>query len=62
MLRDILRKFVLSVITDDPIQVTLAVAIDDISGRHFLSLIHPHIQWGILPVSETAFRVIQLIG
>ena len=56
MLRDILRKAVLTVIADDLIQLHLAVSVYDVRRCLIVSLVHSHVQRGILPVGESTVR------
>ena len=52
VLCNIFRKPVLTVITDDPVQL----------GRFFVSLVHTHIQRRVFPVGKAPLCRIQLIG
>ena len=61
MLRNIFCKFIFSVITNDPVKFFFVVAIDNISSRTTLSLIHSHVKRCIYPVGKATFFVIQLI-
>ena len=61
VLRDILCETVLTVIADNSIQLHLTVAVYDIRRGLVVSLIHSHIQWGILPIGESTVRRIQLV-
>ena len=61
VLRDILCETILAVIADNSIQLHLAVAVYDVRRGLVVSLIHSHIQWGILSVGESTVRRIQLV-
>ncbi len=61
VLRDILCETILAVIADNSIQLHLAVAVYDIRRGLVVSLIHSHIQRGILSVRESTVRRIQLV-
>ena len=56
-----LRKLHLAVFADNSIQLHLAVAVYDIRRGLVVSLIHSHIQRGILSVRESTVRRIQLV-
>ena len=62
MFCNIFCKLILSIVTNNPVQFTLAISIYDIFRSLGLPLIHTHIQRHILPVRKTAFCMIQLIG
>ena len=61
VLRDILCETILAVIADNSIQLHLAVAVYNIRRGLVVSLIHSHIQRGILSVRESTVRRIQLV-
>ena len=61
VLRDILCETILAVVADNSLQLHLAVAVYDIRRGLVVSLIHSHIQRGILSVRESTVRRIQLV-
>ena len=58
MLRNIFCKFIFSVITNDPVKFFFVVAIDNISSRTTLSLIHSHIKRRIHTIGEATLLII----
>jgi len=60
---NILRKPILTVVPDDPVQFHLTVGIDDVLRGLLISLIHPHIQRRIvLAIGKSPFRCVKLEG
>ena len=62
MLCYILRKIILTIVPDDPVQFHFSVSIDNVSRRGGIPLIHPHVQRRILPVGKSPGSLVQLIG
>ena len=58
---NILREAVLAVITDNTIQFTFLIAVDNITGCTALSSVHSHVQRRIVPIRKTSLFIIQLI-
>ena len=59
--RYIFGKFVFAVITDNTIQFTFLIAVDNITGCTALSSVHSHVQRRIVPIRKTSLFIIQLI-
>ena len=62
MLCDILRKFILPVISDNAKQFPFCIAVYNIPGTQLLPCIHTHIQRGIIFVGKISLQSIQLVG
>ena len=62
MLGDIGRELFFAVIPDDPVELMLRIAIDNIPGCLRLALIHTHVQGCVHPIGEAPIRGVQLIG
>ena len=61
MFCNIFCKFIFTVIADDPIEIHLAVVIDNIPCRKTLSVIHAHIKRRIgVPVGKSPLRCVKL--
>ena len=61
MFCNIFCKFIFTVIADDPIEIHLAVVIDNIPCRETLSVIHAHIKRRIgVPVGKSPLRCVKL--
>ena len=59
--RYILCKFIFTVITNDPVQFSFFVTIDNISGGTTLPLIHSHIQRCVGAIGKSSLLIVQLI-
>ena len=61
MLCNILSKFIFPIVADHTVKFRLTVFVDNVSRRHFLSLIHSHIKRRIHPIRKSAFGGIKLV-
>ena len=61
MFRDIFRKTFFPIIAYHTVQIRLAVVIDNVSCRHLLSLVHPHIKRRVHPIGKSPVRCVELI-
>ena len=58
---NILSKFIFPIVADHTVKFRLTVFVDNVSRRHFLSLIHSHIKRRIHPIRKSAFGGIKLV-